>query len=360
MKNILIAVTTLVLVSISLYVGMQWYKKAPPQPMITPVASASIDFDEEMRELKDIQIFAWLPWWDHERVVKSLAVAGSKLHSISPVWYTLSANQQITETAEKNKDEIIREATKSGIMIIPTVNNEADEGFDGKRVGRLLTNEKMQRDVINKLVELANENNYDGWDIDWEDVKGTYKDDFTEFMKRLAEELHKNDLILTVSVHPQTGHDDYEGSQSQDWLQLPKHVDYMRIMAYDFHYSTSPPGPITPIDDLHAVLDYAVQIIPVEKIVLGVPDYGYDWVNGKGENRQYEDIIQLITSHNGQYERDDNSTALHGTYTDTQGTHEVWFEDRNSMIHKMSVGRSYGIDNFSIWRLGGDDLSFWQ
>ena len=32
-----------------------------------------------------------------------------------------------------------------------------------------------------------------------------------------------------------------------------------------------------PLDQVKKVLDYAVTVMPAEKILLGVPNYGYDW-----------------------------------------------------------------------------------
>src|SRR6266702_3850490 len=35
-------------------------------------------------------LYAWLPWWDEDRVIKSLQSAGHKIEVVSPVWYRLS------------------------------------------------------------------------------------------------------------------------------------------------------------------------------------------------------------------------------------------------------------------------------
>ena len=53
-------------------------------------------------------------------------------------------------------------------------------------------------------------------------------------------------------------------------------------MGYDYHWATSPPGPVAPVGWIRAVLRYAKTQIPASKIILGIPLYGYDWSGGHG------------------------------------------------------------------------------
>ena len=44
------------------------------------------------------------------------------------------------------------------------------------------------------------------------------------------------------------------------------------------HYFTMrPPMAVAPINQVRRVLDYAVTEIPRSKILMGIPNYGYDW-----------------------------------------------------------------------------------
>ena len=42
-------------------------------------------------------------------------------------------------------------------------------------------------------------------------------------------------------------------------------------------YTYGPPLPVAPLPNVRQVLEYALTEIPKEKIVLGVPNYGYSW-----------------------------------------------------------------------------------
>lgn len=80
--------------------------------------------------------------------------------------------------------------------------------------------------------------------------------------------------MTSVAFHVKKSDSDYPG---YDYGGIDAAVDFVFIMAYDWHEKHSGPGPIAPIDEIRKTLDNAVQRMPRNKIILGVPRYGYDW-----------------------------------------------------------------------------------
>lgn len=302
------------------------------------------------------QYSVWIPWWEEKRALFSLSKAKSFLVSISPTWYELKKSGFIEEIISSHKKEIINIAGSSSIMILPTIGNN----FDKKRVSLFLDDEDIQEKEMQKLINLALSKGYQGWDLDWEEISKEDKDKFSIFVQKFAENLHKKGLLLSVTVHAQTGKaSDWEGSKGQDWRALARNADFIRIMAYDFHHSKSEPGPITPLDDLEEVVKYAISSIPISKIVLGLPTYGYDWGEDKGEPLPYQDIIERLREYKTGYKRDKDSFALVGRYETRGVDHVIWFEDKESLIEKIKIGRFFGIYQFCLWSLGGEDINIW-
>lgn len=309
--------------------------------------------------LSDVSFSAWAPWWDEVRSIESLKKSKNKIEIISPVWYKLNDKELIIESNSKHKKEILEASL--GKKIMPSVNNETDTDFDANAVSAFLKNKSAQEREVAKLIAIAKENNFIGWDIDWEHLNIEDRDHLTKFVKYFAAQLHKNNLQLSMTVQAQSSlTEKNDPAKAQDWVELSKSADFVRIMAYDFHYSGSEPGPVTPIDDLESVLDYAVKTISTEKIVLGVPTYGYDWVGNKGEPVQYEDAIDRIKKHNGSYKRDPKSDTLVGEYKEGLDKHILWFEDKQSVLRKLSIGYNYDVKKFAFWRLGGEDPEIWN
>lgn len=302
------------------------------------------------------QYAVWIPWWEEERAMLSLSKAKNFLVSISPTWYELKNNGQIGEIASTHKKEIINIASSSSIMIIPTIGNN----FDEERVTLFLDDSYLQEKEIQELIDLALVEGYQGWDLDWEEISQEDRDKFSVFVQKFAENLHKKGLLLSLAVHAQTGKvTDWEGSRGQDWTSLGRNADFIRIMAYDFHHSRSEPGPITPLKELEEVVKYALSSIPISKIVLGLPTYGYDWGKDKGEPLAYQDIMAKLREYKADYERDKDSFALVGRYKVRGVNHVIWFEDKESLLQKIKIGRSFGIYQFCLWSLGGEDINIW-
>jgi len=305
-----------------------------------------------------LQFSAWMPWWDEKKSIESLKIASSKLKYISPVWYKIDNSGGLREIKVTKKNEVLKIASESGVLLIPTIGND----FDGTRINKLLLNTELNQLLIKKMILIAKENGFVGWDLDWEEIKESDRNLFSEFVGVLGTALRQENLKLIVTVHAQTGkEDDWVGTKGQDWDALSKNTDALRIMAYDFHHSASHPGPVTPINKLKEVLDYAISVIPLEKLVIGLPNYGYDWRGNIGEPIQYEKAITLLLSNNGSWSRDRSSFALKGTYTDNLGSnHELWFEDKESIIKKILIAKEYGIYQYCFWSLGGEDKTFWE
>lgn len=303
------------------------------------------------------EISAWIPDYEEKRGLESLKTSKSFLKIVSPVWYNLDTNGLVIDLRSPYKQTTLKELNLAKIKVLPTIFNV----FDGRRVSLLINNPILRNQIINSLVETALSSGYSGWDLDWEKVYTIDKDKYSEFVDSLARELHKKNLLLAVTVHAQTGtSSDWEESKGHDYQALGRSADFIRIMAYDFHYETSAPGPITPLDKLTEVLQFALSTIPKEKIILGLPTYGYDWNFKKTNSLQYQEVYEILKKLRTQPIRDPISQALHFKYRAEGISHEIWFEDHQSIQAKVSLAQKYNINKFILWHLGGEDPEIWK
>lgn len=322
---------------------------------LNPTVNQSSDLIK--KPIRSLYISAWLPNWDEDRAFGSLEKASKKLSTISPVWYLLDKGGKIKVLPTDFKDKILFTSTQNNIAVVPTIGNE----FDPERVSDFLKKGSWSEDITD-LINVAEKSGYVGWDLDWEQLNPDDKDLFSEFVKQFSINLHERNLKLFVTVHAKEGlPTDWFGSIAQDWEQIGKYSDRVNIMAYDYHNDNSDPGPITPINDLRDTLRYALKTLPIDKIAVGLPTYGYDWSMGKGASLQYEDAIKTIKDNLSSSSRDLDSGSLKSVYKDNKGvSHIMWFEDSNSMTQKVNIVKEMGIKNICFWRLGGEDLKFWE
>lgn len=315
----------------------------------------SKNITKEVTQVKKIEYSAWITDWDEARAINSLnSNAGNKISEILPVWYKIDSSGSIIEIPSDNKDIVTEIAKQKNIKITPTLVNSDSSGFNPKLVTKLLT---QKNSTINYLVETAQKNNYYGWDLDLEEISQFDRNDYTEFTKLLAQELHKSNLKLSITVHAKTRDDSWEGTKGQDVVELGKNADFVRVMAYDFHNSDSIAGPITPIEDLESTIEFIKSQVDINKIVIALPTYGYDWQNGKkGIPHQFQEIKTIINLKNAENFRDLNSQELKATYED----HKIWYVDSTTLTRLIDITKSYGINNICFWRLGGEDETLWN
>ena len=64
-----------------------------------------------------------------------------------------------------------------------------------------------------------------------------------------------------------------------------KIADGLILMNYDQHYPGGDPGPVASQDWFVKNLQDALKVIPQEKIIAAVANYGYDWAMKKGQKK---------------------------------------------------------------------------
>ena len=115
---------------------------------------------------------------------------------------------------------------------------------------------------------------------------------------------------------------------------------------------------VAPLPNVRAVLDYAVTELPAEKLLLGVPNYGYDWplpvVQGQTRARSIsnQQAIELALQYRIAIQYDESAQSPYFHYTAEGGIiHEVWFEDARSLSAKLRLIAEYGFLGGGIWNL---------
>lgn len=132
-------------------------------------------------------------------------------------------------------------------------------------------------------------------------------------------------------------------------------------MAYDQHYAAGPPGPVAGIGWVEKVITFSLTKIPQEKLILGVPLYGYDWGDsGRAKSVVHDEAAEKSVSKQAPVEWDEQTASSFFRYSDESGAHTVWFENRRSLEAKIALAKKYDLAGIAIWRLGREDKSFYR
>ncbi len=310
------------------------------------------------------QTVAVVPYWHHVGGVSSVLGNRDTVTMVSPWMYGVGSEGQVTPLGGLSDREVTRQLARldhAGLVVVPTIANIRNGRWEYGPVARMLHNDALMRRHVSAILALVDSQRLDGVDIDYEELKATDRDAFTRFIQTLAGALHDKHKLVSVDVfakHTDAGYD--ERNLAQDYRALGRAADQIRLMAYDYHWSTSAPGPVAPVDWVGQVLAYASTEVPPSKLVLGIPVYGYDWSAGKGSPVTWRQAADLLNAQRVPLRWDRVSRSPWLQYTEGGVEHEVWFEDGASAAAKFDLARTYGIHGVYLWMFGDEDPLIWR
>lgn len=276
---------------------------------------------------------------------------------LTPFTYGISANGALIPPED---DALLSAARQRGTRPVMHLSTLTESGqFDTQRGALVLTDPNVQTRLIQEIIQTVLRRGYAGVDVDFEYLPGSLAAAYAAFLSRLRRLLHAQGCFLWTALAPKTSADQrgllYEG---HDYAAVGAASDSILLMTYEWGYTYGPPMAVAPLPNVRAVLDYAVTAIPPDKILLGIPNYGYDWplpfVQGvtRAQSISNQRAIELALEHNIAIQYDDSAQSPFFHYTDAAGTvHEVWFEDGRSMDAKLRLIAEYGFRGAGVWNL---------
>lgn len=310
-------------------------------------------------------VAASLPFWNISGGTDSVMANQRAVNEVSPWMYGINFEGQITTQFPPEQAHGVQRNLStlrtSGLPIVPTLANITDGAWAYEPVARMLHDPALMRKHVADIVALVKREGFSGIDIDYENLRAADRMPFTKFITDLGKALHAEGKTLAVAVFAKTSDAGYdERNVAQDYEAIGRAADEVRLMGYDYHWSTSPPGPVAPIGWVRDVLNYAKTVIPPERIVLGVPFNGYDWVDGYGTPVTWLQAFRSATEHRANVQYDTVSQTPWFSYIDGEGrTHEVWFENAASSKAKFEAARGAGIRGVYLWMFGYEDAGTW-
>ena len=237
-----------------------------------------------------------------------------------------------------------------------------DGQFNNYLISQIVNNLEARRVLKDNLAEQIINRGFEGVDIDFEFILASDRDAFVDFVAYIQQSLSPLGATVSVALAPKTSDTQvgllYEG---KDYARLGAVADYVLLMTYEWGYTYGPPLPVAPLNKVREVVEYALTVIPADKIHLGIPNYGYDWtlpyIRGQSQAVTLGNVeaTQLAISYGVPIQYDDVALSPFFRYnTDTNGVtaeHEVWFEDTRSINEKLELAEEYNLRGFSCWQI---------
>lgn len=308
---------------------------------------------------------AAVPYWNLKDGVGDVLANASRITEYSPWIYGLAANGKITPTYSANQastvDSTLDRVCDTGIPVTPTLANYHGNRFSYQPIGHILADRNRTRQHVERIAAFVREHDFAGIDIDYEDLHASDRAAFSGFVRQLAKALHEDNKLLSVALFAKTSDAGSDPRNvAQDYAAIGKYADQVRLMGYDYHWATSPPGPVAPLPWLRDVLRYASSRVPAGKLVLGIPLYGYDWVGHRGSPITWQQARNRASRYGAQIRYDRSKGASTFAYTDKDGhRHRVWFQTAKGTAAELRLAGQARIGGIYLWMYGPADPGTW-
>lgn len=341
--------------------------------------SGSLPIQKEDSE-ENIHLFVsgWLPYWKKSEGIASLENNLGSFDEINPFSFEVGSDGNIIDTVGiKNSpwNSLKEKAKTENTKIIPTI-----LWTDEVAMHEVFSDTELLDKHIGNITTMLEKNDFPGVDIDYEGKDMNDKDLFTGFIGQLASKLHQQNKKLSCTIESRTDNSppsNWTGTQAMSYANdLPKLgelCDEVRIMAYDEIFqrngmtksfeieSETPHAPNADLDWVENVVKYMLRFIPKEKLVLGVPTYGWEfWFTETPKGLKYirvksvsfPEAMEKAKSADIEPKRNQGG-ELDFTYQAEDGKHIVTFSDAQAIKQKIELVEKYQLKGISIFKLDG-------
>ncbi len=248
---------------------------------LTPKATGAFEFS------------GWIPDWRLASATADTLPHFNQLRSIMPFALSVSADGKLIDrTGITNKEpwlSYIAEAKRAGLRVVPTV-----MWGNGEEIHNVLSNTQKRIALEDEIANLVKAEGWDGIDIDFEAKKAETIDYFSTFLKGLYQRMGDKWVYCAIEARMPLENRYSPGATippdatnfANDYYAINKYCDRVELMTYDqgtidLRLNAARTAPYAPVADpgwVESVVTLAAQTISRNKIILGVPTYGYEYL----------------------------------------------------------------------------------
>jgi len=384
-KSVVLSLCAIVTI-VSLSIWSLW-----EAPLSSPVNSQTIFHfleGEDGSDRYDRIVYGFLPYWNINKVtiqpeLTHLAYFSLGIGGDGKIILTQDGNAEpgYNKLQSDEFNELSRQMiqNKGQVEIVLTL-------FDPDAASQFLPSERAHQNLIEALDSLLISYPISGVNIDIEinSSDPAIRKGLTQFVKTLREHLDERYSKITLSIDMYASASN--NKQIWDLPELNNYIDYFVVMAYDFHRTSSmQAGPVAPLfggedlwsTDVTSHLREFLTYLPSEKILLGVPFYGYEWQTTStdaqshtfpetGRTASIARVQELIKESDPAMEVTEhwNEDALspYLSYKDDDKLFVIYYENSRSISYKIDLVNQLDLAGIAIWAVGyeGDSRELWD
>jgi len=252
--------------------------------------------------------------------------------------------------------------------------------FGSTDLTNFLTNSTAKQNLIDNLINLIQTRGADGVNIDFEGIPAAQTTNFANFMVSLSNQMHTAIPGSEVSTVLYA----VDWSNVFNFSIMAPVVDHFIIMGYAYYYQgSSTTGPNDPLYHFGStynytlsktITDYVEAGCPKNKLVMGLPYYGYEWpttsqtipsaTTATGVSKTYQQVMDNSLGYYTTGNHNWDAASYTDIYTFNNGTtdKQCYIALEDAFRKRLEHVNNSGIAGIGIWALGYDNgyAEYWN
>ena len=304
-------------------------------------------------------------------------VANTKgLTTIAPTWFSI--NDTDGNMTSISSSEYVNYAHQSNLDVWGVLRdfhggiNSYDETY------QVLSYTSKRENLINQVIAEALQTGLDGINLDFELVSTECGEHYIQFVRELSVKCRQNGLVFSVDNYVPQPYNEHRDLKEQGIV-----ADYIMIMGYDEHTEGSyESGSVSSYGYVKTGIEDALELVPKEKLVVGIPFYTRLWQETDKTAEQISqeegteaalysksvtstamsmDQAQQTLEQNQVQANWDNNTKQNYAQWEVDGTvYKIWLEDAASLEEKMKLIKAENLAGVAEWSLGMENSGIWD
>jgi spore germination protein YaaH len=387
-KIVKLTLSIVTLFVLSAGIALWWFYDIPLTSPVSSLSTFKFLQESQVAPTGNKIVYGYLPYWNLKKVTLQPEVTHLSYFSLT----VAGDGSLITRTDEGGEPGYAGLGSDAFLELSNQM--KAQKGameltltqFNGDDIAMFLASKPAQERLMASLDDIILAYPINGINIDIElggSPTPAMRDNLTEFMKNLRAHLDSRYDQVNLSIAMYAG-----ASQNNGLWDVPgiaPYVDYIIVMAYDFHQRSSPQaGPIAPLfggkefwdSDINQHLQAFAAQVPRQKLLLGIPFYGYEWntTSREAQSHTFPDtgstasisrVGELLARKDElKVEERWNEEALspYLSYEEDGEIYVIYYENSRSISYKLDYVNQLDLGGIAIWALGyeGDSRELWD
>ena len=303
---------------------------------------------------------------DDNNDLSSLLEEARGVNTIAPTWFSLSDNEgNFTSLADTSYVETAHERGLEVWGLIDNFNKDVS-------TYEVLSRTSTRTALVENLTQAALDCGLDGINVDFESLTADVGPHFVQFIRELSVACRQNGLVLSVDNYVPTS-----GTSFYDRAEQAAVADYVIVMGYDEHWSTSDAGSTASLPFVQSGIENTLLEVPQNKLINAMPFYTRVWEFDAGVQvpsgedplaAQYvksstavgmDRARSLLEDGGAQLNWNSETGQYYGEYEQDGSLYRIWLEDATSLQAKLDLTASYDLGGIAFWKLGLESSDVW-